>query len=122
MIVALFLFSCTDDSRDVFSETKFKIGQNFKVDKNKSFEISRIDDSRCPIGTTCVWEGEAKIFFKLKDGNISKTDSTAVSGTTKKDTIFDNLVIEVMKVDPHPEKDKVIKQSDYTVSMKVAKR
>jgi hypothetical protein len=121
MIAALFLFSCSDEGKEVFDETKFKVSQNFKVDENKNFEISRIEESRCPIGVTCVWEGEAKIFFILKDGNVSKTDSTAVSGTTKKDTIFENLVVEITKVDPYPEKDKAINQSDYTVSMKVTK-
>jgi hypothetical protein len=119
---ALFLFSCSDNDSDVFSESKFKIGESYKVDDKNNLEITKINDSRCAIGVTCVRQGEAFIIFKLTEGNISKLDSTFVVGKTgKKDTIFSNLFLNITSLDPHPEKDKTIKQSDYTLTMKVTK-
>jgi len=123
MIALLFLFSCNNDEKDLFTESDFKIGQSYTSGNKTYFEISQINDSRCAIGTTCVWEGEAKIFFKLTEGNNIKVDSTALKGKVAiKDTVFDNLIIDITSVDPYPEKDKIIKQSDYTVKMKVTKR
>ncbi len=119
---ALFLFSCSDNDTDVFSELKFKIGESYKVDDKKNLEITKINESRCPIGVTCIRQGEAFIIFKLTEGNTSKLDSTFVVGKTeKKDTIFSNLFLNITSLDPHPEKDKTIKQSDYTLTMKVTK-
>lgn len=123
MIAALFLFSCSDNEKDIFNETSFKIGQSFNAGDKNTFEISKIIDSRCPIGTNCVREGEAKVYFSLTSGSTTKSDSTFVIGKiAKKDTVFGSLILSITSVDPHPEKDKIIKPTDYTVNMKVVKR
>ena len=122
MIAVLFLFSCSNEDDGVLNTTKFKIGNNYTLDETKSLEITKIEDSRCPIGVTCVREGEAKVFFRLIEGNTIKTDSTFVIGKGAKiDTIFTNLIVNITAVNPFPEKDKTVKQSDYTLEMKVTK-
>jgi len=42
-------------------------------ESNTVIELVDIEDSRCPLDVTCVWEGDANVFLK-----ITSNDSTAL--------------------------------------------
>ncbi|MEJ6980118.1 hypothetical protein WG906_06635 [Pedobacter sp. P351] len=45
-----------------------------------NFEATEINDSRCPEGVTCVWEGYASVIIKVKSENTDITDLKLCTG------------------------------------------
>ena len=64
---------------------------------------SVLNDSRCPTGVMCIWEGNAEVRFrfeKLNENPIFFNLNTHLSST--KDTIIDNHKISLIGLDPYP--------------------
>lgn len=64
---------------------------------------SVLNDSRCPTGVMCIWEGNAEVKFKfekLNENPIFFNLNTHLSFT--KDTIIDNYKISLIGLNPYP--------------------
>jgi len=105
-----------------------KIGQSaFLQNGNVMLEVKFAgikEDSRCPKGTMCYWEGQVvPVFQTFKDdkliGNLSimYREGSTVYGTGT----FDIYTVKVNSVQPFPEANKQIQLSDYVVSLAVNK-
>ncbi|MCK0158075.1 hypothetical protein MWU65_12840 [Cellulophaga sp. F20128] len=81
-------------------------------------------DSRCPIGVTCVWAGNAEVAFTFENrlGVDSGFSLNTHSGNGFiNDTLINGYRIKLLEVHPYPEKDKVINLDDYVAEIEISK-
>jgi hypothetical protein len=78
-----------------------------------------LEDSRCPLYTNCIWEGQVRVKIEVKQAG----DTVAVEFTRKgQETeplieVVDGLKLTVLSVNPYPESGKSYKPADYSVRM-----
>jgi len=88
---------------DAITEIKlYEIAYNSQYDLQ--LRIEDINDSRCPIGMRCIWEGNASVQFHLttKNGAYSFTLDTHQGQAFKRDTVIEGLRYQLVDVFPYP--------------------
>lgn len=131
IIVALILaFSaCTKEEIEVAqtplaSKVELSFDTELAYQEGVKIKVTKVEDSRCPQGTTCVWEGMAKVFFSISDKGVSKDSSIDFQSKLVKTTVDLSGVkyeVEVSDVLPYPKNATEINQKDYKVSVTVKK-
>ncbi|WP_167610250.1 hypothetical protein [Maribellus sediminis] len=125
LIVFPFLFfSCETEVYEsgVFqygTEKKFDLQRNYlSMDEKLTIRIDSIHDSRCPIGATCIWQGEARVYMSF----ITETENQLVLSTydNQKDTI-QNFEIILTDVLPYPDLSVETDPDDYSVILQINK-
>ena len=82
------------------------------------------EDSRCPSGVVCFWEGQATVVVNILRNNQNIGDFSLTSRAAHKDLAvknFDGYSIELMKVEPYPKATQKIEFSDYTIIFVVSR-
>jgi len=104
---SVFITEFEDISNIVFNDT---IGLSYKkclYDPEDNFYIcldSVLNDSRCPKGAMCIWEGNAEIklkFEKLNESPLYFNLNTNLRFT--RDTFIDRYSISIIDLSPYPE-------------------
>jgi len=73
-----------------------------------------VDDSRCPKGVTCVWEGDATVELRVTpDGGEPQTVQLHVNARTGKDVVVRGLRLALERLEPYPEEGRSIGARDY---------
>lgn len=131
IIVALFLaFSaCTKEEVEVAqmplaSKVELSFDTELTYQEGVKIKVTKVEDSRCPQGTTCIWAGMAKVFFIITDKGVSKDSSVDFESKLVKTTVDLGGVkyeVEVSDVLPYPKNATEINQKDYKVSVTVKK-
>lgn len=131
IIVAFFLVfsACTKEEVEIIqiplaskAEINFNTEQTYQ--DGLKINITKVEDSRCPEGTTCVWAGMAKVYFTASNNGISKESSVDFESKPIKTTLDLGGVkyeVEVSDVLPYPNNSIKINQKDYKVSVTVKK-
>ncbi len=74
-----------------------KPGQTAKMDESSTLHYVRlVSDSRCPVGTQCIWAGEATIELTIESGNEKQTFTLTDRANTKEVLGFS---IELVSID-----------------------
>jgi hypothetical protein len=94
-----------------------------KAVKNSVIRIrfdQMVEDSRCPIGTECIWAGNAKVKITLKKGRRSQTFelNSGVSPTVVKYAGYD---IKLADLTPKPAANVRINPEKYVATFEVTK-
>lgn len=100
-------------------EKDYQINKEYQSNDNElKFEITVINDSRCPGDVVCIWQGEAVVKIEVK---------TPQSGTIELST-YDNLTdtvgsysFELINVSPYPVSTEIIDPKDYNVTLNIKK-
>jgi len=83
---------------------------------------SVLNDSRCPSGVYCFWEGNAAARFKYQKYNskpvIFVLNTHRAFGS---DTIIDNFKFTLLGLTPYPNAHHIIKPTDYTAKILIDK-
>jgi hypothetical protein len=83
---------------------------------------SLVNDSRCPIGATCVWEGNAELSFILEqDSELLYEFNLNTNPGFRTDTTINDLRYKLLDLLPYPELDTVPDLDDYTILLIVYK-
>ncbi|MEO6731807.1 MAG: hypothetical protein ABIN01_11380 [Ferruginibacter sp.] len=84
---------------------------------------SVIQDSRCPIGAMCIWQGIAVGRFLVKSNNENHVITLATSEFPPytRDTIVAGYKIEFINLLPQKEISKSFNYDDYIAEVKVTK-
>ena len=107
--LSLLLFCCDKDEKI----DTLKIGEITEIELGKtvenselgiSLQIKNIEDSRCPIGENCFWEGNASAEFQLttKNGIYHFTLDTHSPPNFKNDTVIEGITYRLRNVLPYP--------------------
>jgi hypothetical protein len=123
----------TPMSRTKEETIQAELGQEFELSVNQTAQISSesleiefrdvTEDSRCPIGATCIWEGRASIVIRVTKAGEVLGDFTLTSHDGYADLAIleiSGYVIQLLDVAPVPEVGKgPIEVSDYVVTFVV---
>jgi len=121
----VFILDLEDYNDLVLKDTLFLSCQEcLKVPENQIFFCfeSVLNDSRCPIGAYCFWEGNAKTRFKFEKYNEKPVlfDLNTHKGFTN-DTIVYVYKVTLLDLKPHPVLDHRIEQKDYKAKLLIVK-
>ena len=80
-------------------------------------------DSRCPIGVQCVWEGDATVVLAASQAGTSDTTRIELHTSSKFATpaTYKDLVIHLQRLDPYPHKDVKISLGDYVATLTITR-
>jgi hypothetical protein len=80
-----------------------------------------LEDSRCPSGVMCAWEGNAEVRFDFIQNKKSTKFSLNTANSFRKDTLIAGYKIHMIRVVPYPVYPDFIKQKDYKAIVKITK-
>jgi hypothetical protein len=77
-----------------------------------------VEDSRCPTGTDCVWEGDAAVRVRLDErGKAPATYVLHTSGRFQQAFEHAGVQVRLVKVAPHPAANAPIRPQDYRITV-----
>jgi len=92
---------------------------------DKKFNIcldSIVNESRCPIGLECFWEGMATVKFKFQSyQNAPEYFNLSTAINTENKTILPGYSIKLVGLEPYPSKDYNIKKEEYKAKLLITK-
>lgn len=114
-------FSCASKDDGTQATLRLKVNECFDKFEN-SIRIcldSVVDDSRCPEGFECVWEGDAIAVFTLTKNQNVKSFNLHVNDKFQNDTLIDGFAIKLLNVSPYPIANQQINPDDYSVEIRI---
>jgi hypothetical protein len=89
--------------------------------KNLKFRLINVEDSRCAIGTSCIWAGQLLVTLEVSN---ELTEKVVVKLLRKREpeiaTVFGYRLL-LLTVEPHPKKGKNIQLTDQVIKLEIAK-
>ena len=100
-----------------------KVGQEASISSQqltlKFLSVS--EDSRCPQGTNCIWEGNGKVNIELTPtGQTSYVVELNTAMSLKSEATYLNYKISLLDLQPYPSAGRTIQQSEYIVTVRVS--
>lgn len=127
MSVLVALVACSENREEVPIENIFgesvtlKVGESVDIQADLlALTFDSVNDSRCPTGVVCVWEGQAVIQFTVNETTTLELIMREGHEELAKDTL-DNYVYTLLNVSPYPDMMDVlpIPEDTYTVEVQV---
>jgi hypothetical protein len=123
-LLLLSLAGCTGGAGDVAIGEPFSLrpGESTTIDYLKLTFEGVEEDSRCPEGVNCAWEGNARVrlgYMTPDHPPISLHLNT--SGRFIRDTTVQRYKIALVDVTPRPVEGKPIDSASYTVKVVVSR-
>jgi hypothetical protein len=122
----LLLPGCSSAGKELDSE----LGQSVTLSPRQTVSIigelleikflEVINDSRCPTGVSCPWEGEVDCMVRVTFQNNSNDLVLTRRGSQAGSTYFIDYKID-FNVSPYPQANKTIDKSDYRLQLTVTK-
>ncbi len=129
--VSVLFFGLLPLSQDVFAQNLMgmTLGYPFQLQINQSALLQSKDiriqflnvteDSRCPSGVTCIWQGQVKASIGISKGSQSIGNFTL--GLTPDKTMalksFDNYFVQLIDIKPYPVSTNKTLTSDYVATL-----
>ena len=85
--------------------------------------VEMVDDSRCPVDTTCVWAGNAKVRIEVSQpGRRGLTQTFELnSNTSPKSVKFNDYEIKLVDLTPHPRSNIRINRNGFVAKFEVTR-
>lgn len=81
--------------------------------------VRLVEDSRCPIGVTCVWEGDAAVLVRV-DTDGESTEEVLHTTLDPRTATIDAFVVELLGVLPHPVDDVLADPAQTRIVVRLA--
>lgn len=111
-------------SADFGQQVELRTGQSVTIhDEQLEIKFEEvIDDSRCPAGATCIWQGEVTGILKINYQGEAHNKTITQPGLTQEMVTVDFGEYAIgFNFLPYPELDEVIKPADYRLEIVVNK-
>ena len=99
-----------------------KVGQKASI----SFQqltlkfLSVSEDSRCPQGTICMWEGNGKVNIEVTaTGQTSHVVELNTAMSLESEATYRTYKISLLDLQPYPSAESTIQQSEYIATVRV---
>jgi hypothetical protein len=106
-------------------EFRMKIGQRVTIKGQKlSIRFSTVrDESRCPTGVQCVWEGNAAVVVEVSTKKKEVVQATLNTNLSVKPNHLEHkgFNIKLVSLNPHPKAEQRIDPKDYEAVLLVTK-
>jgi len=134
-ISIIFLFfliinGCADnpvsiDNVSLNSDFKIKYGQSVYIPDENLFIAFQdvVEESRCPEGMECFWQGTAKIKLFIRQGNDTMTDTVETylpQSIVKIGQINNSYLFDVKDVEPYPQQNLKVDVHNYILTLNVS--
>ena len=101
---------------------EIKVGQEASISSQqltlKFLSVS--EDSRCPQGTICMWEGNGKVNIELTStGQTSYVVELNTAVSLKSEATYQDYKISLLDLQPYPSAGSTIQQSEYIATVRV---
>ena len=80
-----------------------------------------VDDSRCPIGVICIWEGNAQIRLRLETPDVRATEVSVNTSIDPGHVLFAGYTIQLKMLSPYPVYAQAIDTAAYVARLIVTK-
>ena len=127
MFAILSLAACSPQPNEINA----KLGEEFSLMPGQSASIMGeplairfvevVNDSRCPTGVTCIWEGEVTCLVEIIYADSQNRMTLTQPGSGQGNTDFEEYSIE-FQVQPYPEAGKQIAKKDYRLQLVIDKK
>ena len=99
-----------------------KVGQEVSISSQqltlKFLSVS--EDSRCPQGTICMWEGNGKVNIELTPtGQRSHVVELNTAMSLDSEATYLTYKISLLDLQPYPSAESTIQQSEYIATVRV---
>ena len=99
-----------------------KVGQEASISSQqltlKFLSVS--EDSRCPQGTTCMWEGNGRVNIELTPtGQTSYVVELNTARSLGSEATYLTYIISLLDLQPYPLAGSTIQQSEYIATVRV---
>ena len=84
--------------------------------------VSVLEDSRCPKGVQCVWQGNAKASLELSGINRKPLIMRLNTGIDPKEQQYSGYTVRLVKLTPEPKNGEKINAREYEATLVVLKR
>jgi hypothetical protein len=84
--------------------------------------VSVVEDSRCPKGVQCVWQGNAKGSFELSGIRRRSSVLRLNTGMEPKEAEYSGYTVRLVKLTPEPTSGERINPRKYVATLVVLKR
>jgi hypothetical protein len=84
--------------------------------------VSVIEDSRCPKGVQCVWQGNAKVSFELSGINRKRSIIRLNTGIEPKERQYSGYTVRLVKLTPEPKSGEKINPREYEATLVVSRQ
>jgi hypothetical protein len=101
------------------NEVQLKLTELINLeDKNiKITFLAVLEDSRCPTGARCVWEGNGKIKLQVETQNNQSTQVELNTSMEPKSTGISEYNLSLISLLPHPKLNYQINPSEYVATL-----
>lgn len=126
VVILLFAAGCGGVKDLAFLGDEFQLspGEDRTI-AGEDFTISFIsvkNDSRCPSGVQCVWEGNAEVHIRMaKTGHPESEAVLNTSSQFSREARYLEYSIRLISLQPHPTAGSAIAQADYSARFIVTK-
>ncbi len=98
-----------------------KIGETASINSELTITLLDIEDSRCPVDVTCVWQGTvlAKIQLKKESQDLG-IHTIPMETMENSEQIFDGYYIRLTNIEPYPVSTMSIQPTDYVLAFFVS--
>ena len=133
-LIFVLLACATKKAQDGSSQNTVDFDAPFKITQKKGVQFENDDlklsfdaiteDSRCPEGATCVWEGQAKAALTVTTKSGSEKIVMVRKGGQKENSVAEvgHYRIYLAAVNPYPKEGATIEPADYKLSLIVKQK
>ena len=120
---AFALASVADEKPRAEGGVEIKVGREKKVEGGDlRIAFDRVaEDSRCPAGVQCVWQGNARVRLVATDRKGERVEFDLNTGVPPFERRFGEYTIRLAKLAPHPSAGRKPKPGDYSATVVVSK-
>jgi hypothetical protein len=112
-----------DGGASLDKEFKLRFGGDAAVGDGLKVKFSAlVEDSRCPKGVDCIWEGNAKIRVELVGAGKQPASFELNTNVEPKSASGAGYEISLLKLDPYPNADARPKEKDYVATLSVRRK
>jgi len=83
--------------------------------------VSVTEDSRCPVGTNCVWAGNAKVHVKVTTRGGGQKTMVMNTSTGPKGDQYNGWAIYLTSLTPEPKSGKKMNQRSYVATFTITR-
>ncbi len=110
------------------AEAQTKERQKIQINKQKRFSRSNLtvkfsleEDSRCPVGATCVWAGNAKIKVEISRNGRNKQTFEMNTNLGAKGAAYKGYQVELVSLTPVPKENVRVNRNGYVATFAVSR-
>lgn len=103
----------------VQSEIELTVGESARLTAATITFVGVSDDSRCPTGVTCVWEGDAVVTLRVRRDAGDETVTLHANPRFAQESTVAGLTLRFVRLEPYPEADRPIAAGEYRVVLAI---